>query len=226
MQELIEAGYVYIAKPPLYKLKQGSRERYIEKESELEEILLVDKWEKIEITDRHGTAVQADRGALAALRRACSSSTRAGRSSLRGRSRPRRRPVPRGVLAARASRCMSAEAAVELLARAARDGDDARRPSSLEQRPAASCACTRRRSHDRLRPHPPHRAALFDSQDYRQLRARARPAHRARRHAAVRRAPRRRAARSRADLRGAARRGARGRAEGRSSCSASRGSAR
>ena len=55
MQELIEAGYVYIAKPPLYKLKQGSRERYIEKESELEEILLSDKWEKFEIFDRHGT---------------------------------------------------------------------------------------------------------------------------------------------------------------------------
>ncbi len=55
MEELIKAGYVYIAKPPLYKLKQGSRERYIEKESELEEILLSDKWEKIEIFDRHGT---------------------------------------------------------------------------------------------------------------------------------------------------------------------------
>ena len=55
MQELIEAGYVYIAKPPLYKLKQGSRERYIEKDSELEEILLSDKWEKLEVFDRHGT---------------------------------------------------------------------------------------------------------------------------------------------------------------------------
>ncbi|MCW3068274.1 MAG: gyrB, partial [Solirubrobacterales bacterium] len=55
MQELIEAGYVYIAKPPLYKLKQGSRERYIEKDSELEEILLSEKWEKIEVFDRHGT---------------------------------------------------------------------------------------------------------------------------------------------------------------------------
>ncbi len=55
MQELIEAGYVYIAKPPLYKLKQGSRERYIEKDSELEDILLSDKWEKIEVFDRHGT---------------------------------------------------------------------------------------------------------------------------------------------------------------------------
>ena len=56
MKELIEAGYVYIAKPPLYKLKQGSRERYIEKDSELEEILLSDKWEKLEVFDRHGTA--------------------------------------------------------------------------------------------------------------------------------------------------------------------------
>ena len=54
MEELIRAGYVYIAKPPLYKLKQGSRERYIEKDSELEEILLADKWEKIEVFDRHG----------------------------------------------------------------------------------------------------------------------------------------------------------------------------
>jgi DNA gyrase subunit B len=55
MQELIEAGYVYIAKPPLYKLKQGARERYIEKDSELEDILLTDKWEKLEVFDRHGT---------------------------------------------------------------------------------------------------------------------------------------------------------------------------
>ncbi|HWX73780.1 MAG TPA: DNA topoisomerase (ATP-hydrolyzing) subunit B [Solirubrobacteraceae bacterium] len=56
MQALIEAGYVYIAKPPLYKLKQGSRERYVEKESELEEILLADKWDKLEVLDRHGAA--------------------------------------------------------------------------------------------------------------------------------------------------------------------------
>jgi DNA gyrase subunit B len=58
MKELIEEGYVYIAKPPLYKLKQGSRERYIEKDSELEEILLADKWEKIDVFDRHGTQLK------------------------------------------------------------------------------------------------------------------------------------------------------------------------
>ncbi len=53
MPELIEAGYVYIAKPPLYKLKQGRNERYIEKDTELEEILLQDKLERMEVTDRN-----------------------------------------------------------------------------------------------------------------------------------------------------------------------------
>jgi DNA gyrase subunit B len=54
MQELIEAGYVYIAKPPLYKLKQGKRERYIENEGDLEEILVYDKLESFEIVDATG----------------------------------------------------------------------------------------------------------------------------------------------------------------------------
>jgi DNA gyrase subunit B len=54
MQPLIEAGYVYIAKPPLYRLTRGQKHRYLERESELEEILLGDKFEKLEITDRDG----------------------------------------------------------------------------------------------------------------------------------------------------------------------------
>ena len=83
MQGLIEAGYVYIAKPPLYRLKQGSKELYIEKELELEEVLLRDKLEKIEVFDRAAIAVQADPAALADASRGCSSSTRAGRLSLR-----------------------------------------------------------------------------------------------------------------------------------------------
>src|SRR5437764_1346771 len=53
MQPLIEAGYVYIAKPPLYRLTKGQKHRYIERESELEDILLGDKFEKIEIFDRY-----------------------------------------------------------------------------------------------------------------------------------------------------------------------------
>jgi DNA gyrase subunit B len=52
MPDLIEAGFVYLAKPPLYKIKSGKRDIYIEKESELEEILLRDTIEKIEVRDR------------------------------------------------------------------------------------------------------------------------------------------------------------------------------
>ena len=55
MPDLIEHGYVYIAKPPLYKVKTGSHEVYIEKESELEELLLRDKLERMQVFDRAGT---------------------------------------------------------------------------------------------------------------------------------------------------------------------------
>jgi DNA gyrase subunit B len=51
MPELIEQGYVYIAKPPLYKVKNGSSEIYVERESELEELLLADKLEEFELKD-------------------------------------------------------------------------------------------------------------------------------------------------------------------------------
>jgi DNA gyrase subunit B len=54
MPELIDAGYVYIAKPPLYKVKSGKKDVYIERESELEEVLLRDKLEAMEVTDRSG----------------------------------------------------------------------------------------------------------------------------------------------------------------------------
>jgi len=54
MPELIEHGYVYIAKPPLYRVKQGNQETYLERESELEELLLRDKIEQFELVDASG----------------------------------------------------------------------------------------------------------------------------------------------------------------------------
>jgi DNA gyrase subunit B len=54
MEDLIRKGFVYIAKPPLYKLKQDGSERWVERESELEELLLSDKLEKFEIVDAKG----------------------------------------------------------------------------------------------------------------------------------------------------------------------------
>ena len=54
MPELITSGYVYIAKPPLYRVKQGNQETYLERESELEELLLRDKLEEFELIDATG----------------------------------------------------------------------------------------------------------------------------------------------------------------------------
>jgi DNA gyrase subunit B len=56
MQELVEAGHVYIAVPPLYKITSGKNERYIEKEAHFEELLVRDRAQEIEVTDRDGTA--------------------------------------------------------------------------------------------------------------------------------------------------------------------------
>jgi DNA gyrase subunit B len=165
MQELIEAGYVYIAKPPLYKLKQGARERYIEKDSELEDILLSDKWEKIDIFDRHGSQFKLTDARwqrfskLLKQYEGWSSSLRAAHghdmvqfleeSSLLG------------------EQVMSGEAAIELLSRAGLEGethatelighdDTELRVKAVETKTGFARTHRIRRS-------------LFDSQEYRQL---------------------------------------------------------
>jgi DNA gyrase subunit B len=165
MQELIEAGYVYIAKPPLYKLKQGSRERYIEKDSELEDILLSDKWEKLNVFDRHGTQFKLTDTRwqrfvrLLAQYEGWSSTLRAvhghemvqflEESSLLG------------------EQVMSAESAIELLSRAGLEGEthatELVEQDQLELRVKATETRTGFARTHRIK------RSLFDSQEYRQL---------------------------------------------------------
>ncbi|MDP2938047.1 MAG: toprim domain-containing protein, partial [Candidatus Omnitrophota bacterium] len=40
LPKLIEGGYVYITQPPLYKIKRGQREEYIQTEQQMDELLL------------------------------------------------------------------------------------------------------------------------------------------------------------------------------------------
>jgi len=52
MPELIENGHVYIAVPPLYKVKLGGQEYYFEKDAQLEELLARERIPHVEIAAR------------------------------------------------------------------------------------------------------------------------------------------------------------------------------
>jgi DNA gyrase subunit B len=58
MKELFERGHVYIAVPPLYKVKLGNQEYYFEKESQLEDLLVRERFEELQVTDRDGKDVK------------------------------------------------------------------------------------------------------------------------------------------------------------------------
>jgi len=54
MQELVERGHVFIAVAPLYRVKIGNQQRYVEKESQFEDLLVRERVKDMEVTDRAG----------------------------------------------------------------------------------------------------------------------------------------------------------------------------
>ncbi|HUG65136.1 MAG TPA: DNA topoisomerase (ATP-hydrolyzing) subunit B [Gaiellaceae bacterium] len=58
MQELVEGGFVYIAVPPLYRVRIGSQLRYVEKESQFEELLARERIKDMDVTDRRGETLK------------------------------------------------------------------------------------------------------------------------------------------------------------------------
>jgi DNA gyrase subunit B len=58
MKELFERGHVYIAVPPLYKVKLGNQEFYFEKEAQLEELLVRERVGDIDVRNRDGEQVK------------------------------------------------------------------------------------------------------------------------------------------------------------------------
>ena len=58
MPELIEQGHIYIAVPPLYKVKLGTQEFYFEKDAQLEDLLARERIPGVELSSRDGDAVK------------------------------------------------------------------------------------------------------------------------------------------------------------------------
>jgi DNA gyrase subunit B len=58
MPELIDNGHVYIAVPPLYKVKLGPQEFYFEKDAQLEELLARERIPAVDVTARAGAALK------------------------------------------------------------------------------------------------------------------------------------------------------------------------
>jgi DNA gyrase subunit B len=59
LPEIIEKGYIYIAQPPLYKVKKGKQEHYVKDDAELNRYLVQLALEKAQlITDATTPAIQ------------------------------------------------------------------------------------------------------------------------------------------------------------------------
>jgi DNA gyrase subunit B len=58
MPELFERGHIYIAVPPLYLARLGNQQSYLEKDSQLEELLVRERFAGLEITARGDAGVK------------------------------------------------------------------------------------------------------------------------------------------------------------------------
>ncbi|MGH6897214.1 MAG: DNA topoisomerase (ATP-hydrolyzing) subunit B [Geminicoccaceae bacterium] len=65
MPDIIEAGHLYIAQPPLYRVKRGNAERYLKNDAQLEDYLIASGLEDARLLGADGSVFEGE--ALAAL---------------------------------------------------------------------------------------------------------------------------------------------------------------
>jgi DNA gyrase subunit B len=61
MPQLLEQGYIYIAQPPLYKIKRKNREEYVDNDADMTRILLQLGVEDLKLSDAKGKEVLAEK---------------------------------------------------------------------------------------------------------------------------------------------------------------------
>ena len=57
LRPLIEQGHVYLAQPPLYKVKKGKVEQYLQTEDQMQQWLMKEGLSTVTVTDKNGTKV-------------------------------------------------------------------------------------------------------------------------------------------------------------------------
>ena len=60
MPHLVKGGHLYIAQPPLYKVKRGKKERYLKDDPALEEFLLAQGIRSLVLTDANGNVLDSE----------------------------------------------------------------------------------------------------------------------------------------------------------------------
>jgi DNA gyrase subunit B len=68
MHELVERGYLYIAQPPLYKIKRGRKEQYLKNEAALQNYLLEEGTEEMTLALENGERTLRGKQIIPALR--------------------------------------------------------------------------------------------------------------------------------------------------------------
>lgn len=97
MPEVVEKGYLYIAQPPLYKVKKGQKERYLKNEQELSEYLLTSGLDGTQIIGKSGVIPTSQ--ATAALKAAARFTKATDRTAKKIHPEILRRLVQSGVTA-------------------------------------------------------------------------------------------------------------------------------
>jgi DNA gyrase subunit B len=61
MPEIIDGGYLYIAQPPLYRVKRGNMERYLKNEGQMDDFLISGGLEDARLVASSGTVYESER---------------------------------------------------------------------------------------------------------------------------------------------------------------------